>query len=186
MLTDPGRDFWLESGWVVALRFATGGWLNAKSDSATIYIVRKVSSLRKSSKCLRSSASSLRKAASEARKSASASRAFIRSVTVGRPQLCLCHVPMISGRLSCRNSSTGLVEIGFAGTARSKRRRLRLSGCADSVSSPALSLDSRLLRFLVVRGSALVGMVDGPVVSTASLLGLAGVGAVVWVCSPGC
>ena len=90
---------------------------------------------------------------------------------------------VISGRLACRNSSTGLVEIGFTGTAgilisspRSKRRRL--SGCAHSISSPSLTLDSRLLRLLVVRGSALVDMVYGPLISTASLLGLAGVGAV--------
>jgi len=51
-------------------------------------------------------------------------------------------------------------------------------------STPALSLDSRLLHCLVVRGSALVGMGGGAVTIATSLLGLAGVGAVPWVCRP--
>ena len=119
-------------------------------------------------------------------------------------QLCQYHVPMIylleavalgpsqrNSRFARQNSSTGVAEIGFAGTAgltirspRSNHWRLRLSGCTESISSPALSLDSRLLRCLVVRGSALVGMGDGAVIISASLLGMAVVGAVPWVCRP--
>ena len=97
-----------------------------------------------------------------------ASTVSSRAVVPGRSQLGL---PVYS------SAHRGINDVGLC---------FRLSGCADSISSPALSFDSRLLRFLVVRGSALVGMVDGPLIGTASLLGLVGVGSVVWVCSPGC
>ena len=80
-----------------------------------------------------------------------------------------------------------MAEIGFAEAAgltvrspRFYRRLLKLSGCAESISSPALSLDSQLLRCLVVGGSALVSMV----IIVASLLGTADVGAVPWVYRP--
>jgi hypothetical protein len=76
---------------------------------------------------------------------------------------------VISRRFAC--ASTGLAEIGFAEVAGLTIRSPRLSGCVESISSPALWLDSRLLRCLAVRGSALVGMGDGTVIIAASLLG---------------
>ena len=73
------------------------------------------------------------------------------------------------------NCSTGLAEMSFAdltiSSLRSRRRGLRVSGYDESITSPALSFDPRLLRFLVVRGAAMVGMGDGTVATAASFVG---------------
>ena len=46
------------------------------------------------------------------------------------------------------------------GSPRSKWHRLRVSVCDISITSSALSLDLLLLRCLLVRGSAMLGMGD--------------------------